>query len=382
MSNEFKVVPLTRQPRDVVRFLSVAYQVYGDDPCWVAPLMFDIKKVFSDANPLFMHAEMQLWVASRNGRDIGRIAAVVDQHYNRVQNDKVAFFGFFECANDLALSAVLFDAACGWARERRMTRILGPMNPTSNDECGLLVDGFDTPPVFMMTYNPPYYVDLVVANGFAKAKDLIAYIIDLSKSPLDRLDNIASKARTRNPDLVFRPVTKRSLVRDLAHIKEVYNEAWESNWGFVPMTDPEVDFMAERLKPLLVEGLVWLVESPTGPVAFLLAVPDFNQALRPLRGRLFTPRVVKLVPYAFGWVVPKLARVVTLGVKDGYRNRGLESVMLIEGLKVGFRLGFTAAEASWVLEDNVKMRRMIEVFGARPYKTYRIYQRVLEAGGR
>ena len=258
-----------------------------------------------------------------------------------------------------------------------MTRALGPMNPTSNDECGLLVEGFDSPPTFMMPYNLRYYIDLVTAAGFTKAKDLLAYHIHLAKSPLERLNRLADKARRRNADLTIRPVRKKTLPRDLNLIKEVYNSAWEKNWGFVPMTDAEIDFMAARLKPLLVEGLVWLVESSTEPVAFLLAVPDFNQVIQPLRGRLLTPKLLKALPDFLGWRLPKLARVVILGVKEGYRNRGLESIMLAEGLRVGFRIGFTAAEASWVLEDNIKMRRVIDVFGGQPYKTYRIYQRAL-----
>lgn len=351
--------------------------MYRNDPNWVAPLVYDIKKVFSDQNPLFEHAEMQLWVATRNGQDIGRIAALVDWNYNKVQGERAAFFGFFECVNEHDVSAALFDAAFAWARQRKMTRVLGPMNPTSNDECGLLVDGFDSPPTFMMTYNPRYYIDLVTAAGFVKAKDLLAYRVELSKSPLDRLNRLASKARRRNSDLTVRPVEKKTLAADLKLIKEVYNEAWERNWGFVPMTDAEIDFMAARLKPLLVEGLVWLVESPTEPVAFLLALPDFNQAIQPLRGRLLTTKLIKALPHFFGWRLPKLCRVVILGVKESYRNRGLESIMLAEGLKVGFEIGFTAAEASWVLEDNVKMRRVIDVFSGEPYKTYRIYHRTL-----
>jgi GNAT superfamily N-acetyltransferase len=377
MTAPVETVRLSRRPRHITRFLDVAYRVYRGDPYWVAPLVYDLKKVFTDANPLFAHAEMELWVARRDGQDVGRIAAIVDHHFNQVQKDQAAYFGFFESVNAPEVSARLFDAAFAWARQRGMKRMLGPMNPTSNDECGLLVDGFDSSPTFMMTYNPRYYLEFIAAAGFTKAKDLLAYFIDLKNSPLDRLGRIADKARQRNPDLTFRAVTKKNLVRDLGKIKEVYNSAWEANWGFVPMTDAEIDFMAARLKPLLVEGLVWLVESPREPVAFLLATPDFNQAIKPLNGRLLSPGLFQFLPQALGWRVPRLCRVIILGVKEGYRARGLESVMLSEGLKVGARLGFTAAEASWVLEDNVKMRRVIELFGAKPYKTYRMVQREL-----
>lgn len=375
-----ELVPLSRSARDVDRFLKMPYRIYGPESLWVAPLLYDLKKVFTSANPLFEHAEMQLWVARRDGVDVGRIAGILDHQHNRVQPVPAAFFGFFECVHDPTVSRLLLAAAADWARARGLGRLLGPMNPTSNDECGLLVDGFDSPPAFMMPYNPPYYADLLLAEGFRKAKDLLAFFIDLAESPLDRFNRIAEKTRRRNPELKFRAVQRRTLREDLVKVKEVYNTAWEDNWGFVPMTDGEINFMADRLKPLLVEGLVWLVEDPQGPVAFMLAMPDFNEALKPLRGRLLTPRILNFLPYALGWKGTRHCRVITLGVKADYRGRGLEAVMLAEGFKTGFRLGFKSAEASWILEDNLPMCRFMEIFGGRVYKTYRLYERELPAG--
>jgi len=375
MSNDIKIVPLTRKASAVHRFLMVSYGIYRDDPHWVAPLLMDLKKVFTDANPLFQHAEMALWVAVRDGRDVGRIAGILDRNHNQTQNDSAAFFGFFECENDAEVSRQLFDAVFAWARQKRMRRLLGPMNPTTNDECGLLVDGFDSSPVFMMTYNPRYYLDLVAAAGFRKTKDLLAYHVDVARAPLDRLGRVAEKVRRRHPELTFVPVRNATLARDLVKIKEVYNAAWEANWGFVPMTDAEVDFMANRLKPLLLEGLIWVAETATEPVAFMLALPDYNIALKPLRGRLCTPRLLGFLPYLFGWKYPRWCRTVTLGVKEKYRNRGLETVMLTEGFRTGLKVGFTDSEASWILEDNVTMCRLMEVFSGKVYKRYRIYER-------
>jgi GNAT superfamily N-acetyltransferase len=320
---------------------------------------------------------MQLWVARRDGRDVGRIAGILDHHHNERHHQRAAFFGFWECIPDRAVSQALWDTVGNWARGRGAERLLGPMNPTSNDECGLLVDGFDTPPVFMMPYNPRYYVELFEAAGFVKAKDLIAFHIDLSKSPLERLGRIATKVKARHPHLHFRAVRRRALEADLGKIKEIYNAAWEENWSFVPMTDGEVDFLASRLKPLFMEGLVWLAETDTEPVGFLLALPDYNIALKPLRGRLCTPRLLGFLPYLLGWKYPPRCRVLTLGVKEKYRGKGLESVMLSEGFKTGLGVGFREAEASWILEDNLMMRRVLEVFGATPYKTYRIYERAV-----
>ena len=377
MSAETQIVPLTRSPRDVHRFLMVSYPIYRDDPHWVAPLLVDVKKVFSDVNPFFGHAEMSLWVATRDGRDLGRIAGIIDQNYIRVQKQSAAFFGFFECVDEPEASRRLFEAVYAWARSKGMRSIVGPMNPTTNDECGLLVEGFDSSPAFMMTYNPRYYVGLIEAEGFRKAKDLLALHMPMSSSPMDRLNRIAEKTRRRHPELVFRPVRRRHLTADLGRIKEVYNEAWEANWGFVPMTDAELDFMAARLKPLLVEGLVWLVEDGPEAVGFMLAIPDYNQAIKPLRGRLLTPAIFGFLPYLLRWKVPTLGRCIVLGVKERFRGQGLESVMLAEGFRVGFEIGFQHAEASWILEDNLPMRRIMEVFGAKPYKTYRLYERAL-----
>jgi GNAT superfamily N-acetyltransferase len=374
-SHSIQIVPLSRNSRDVMRFLKVSYGIYRDDPHWVAPLLMDLKKVFTDANPLFTHAEMQLWVASREGRDVGRMAGIVDEHHNRATKEPAAFFGFYECVNDAEVSRRLFGSVLDWTRQKGLKRVLGPMNPTTNDECGLLIEGFDSPPVIMMTYNPRYYVTLVEAEGFRKAKDLLAFNIDLATIPMDRLGRIATKIKQRNPNLVFRPVRRKTLQSDLTKIKEVYNAAWQDNWGFVPMTDAEVDFMAARLKPLLMEGLIWLAEAGAEPVGFLLALPDYNVALKPLRGRLLTPKVLGFIPHLLGWKCPTRTRVITLGVKEKYRGKGLESVMLIEGLKVGMAAGVRESEASWILEDNVMMCRVIEAIGGVRYKTYRLYER-------
>jgi hypothetical protein len=381
MNTDIQIVPLSRNSRDVLRFLKVSYRIYRDDPNWVAPLLMDLKKVFTDANPLFEHAVMQLWIATRNGQDMGRIAGIIDRNHNHVTKQPAAFFGFYESVDDPAVSRRLFETVSDWTRQAGLQRLLGPMNPTTNDECGLLVEGFDSPPVIMMTYNPRYYLTQVEAAGFRKTKDLLAFHMDLAKIPMDRLGRIATKIKQRNPNLTFRPVLRKTLQQDLVKVKEVYNAAWEDNWGFVPMTDAEVDFMAARLKPLLMEGLIWLAEAGAEPVAFLLAMPDYNIPLKPLQGRLLTPKLLGFIPYVLGWKCPPRTRVITLGVKHAYRAKGLESAMLIEGLRVGIAAGVTESEASWILEDNVMMCRMLEAIGGRAYKTYRLYERPVSAAG-
>ncbi|MBP7949542.1 MAG: hypothetical protein KA004_07790 [Verrucomicrobiales bacterium] len=381
MPEEIQIVPLPRHASGVRRFLNVGGGIYRDDPHWVAPLWMDMKKVFSAGNPLFQHAEMQLWVAVRGGKDVGRIAGIVDAEHNRVQRDCAAFFGFFESQNDPAIARKLVACVENWARHKGLQRILGPMNPTANDECGVLIDGFNAPPVLMMTYNPPWYGPLLEHAGLRKAKDLLAYVLDIGRGPRERLEKLAARAKSRHPDLILRPITKKNLAADLGKIKTIYNAAWEKNWGFVPMSDGEIDFMAARLKPLLSIELSWLLEIAGEPAGFLLILPDFNVAFKPLRGRLLHGGLFKALPYLLNWKRPEMIRVLTLGVIEKFRGAGLESVLLAEGLRAAADAGFTRAEASWVLEDNLMMNRIMEVFGGTVYKTYRIYDKPLETTG-
>ena len=370
-----RVVPLARRPRDVARFLAVPRRIYGDDPNWVAPLEDDLKKVFTDANPLFEHAEMALWVAERDGKDAGRIAAILDRAHNDFHRERSAFFGFFESVDDEEVSAALFAEVERWAKARGMDRVLGPMNPTTNDECGLLVEGFDSPPVLMMTYNPEYYTKLVAAAGYAKAKDLLAYRVVLADKPLARLSRLSAGFERRQPDLRIRPIRKKTLKADLTKVKEVYNAAWEDNWGFVPMTDGDIDFMAARLKPLLVEDLVLLAETPEEPVAFMMSLPDYNEAMQPLKGKLLTPKIFGFLAYLLGWKKPRIVRLITLGIKKSHRNRGIDAVMFAHSLRAMLAAGYKECEISWILEDNVMVQRPIDLFEGKLYKRYRIYER-------
>ncbi len=364
---------------DLKLFFDVADRIYAGDPHWVAPLRSDVAKVFQDENPFFRHGEIQLFLAFRGGEAVGRIAAILDRNHNAFHEEKAAFFGFFESIDDPDVAARLMEAASSWARERRMTVLRGPTNPTLNDEAGLLVDGFDSPPVLMMTYNPRYYVGLIEGQGFRKAKDLLAYWFPLDEKPLERLERLAERFRKREPDVVVRNVSKGGLSVDLPKVREVYNEAWEKNWGFVPMTPEEMDFMAKRLKPLLVEELLWLAElrMPDGtlvPIGFMLMLPDYNVAIAPTRGRLLP----------FGWLKFLLAsrriktvRVLTLGIQKAYRQRGIQSIMMADSLRFLLKKGYTGAEVSWLLEDNELVIGAVKLWGGKLYKTYRIYERAL-----
>jgi hypothetical protein len=374
-----RIERIGRERRDLHRFFDVAETIYAADPHWVAPLRNDLAKVLSAANPFFRHAEMQLFIARRGGTDVGRIAATLDRAHNEFHGEQTAFFGYFESEHDQQVASGLLDEAAAWVSERGMKVLRGPANPSLNEEAGLLVDGFDSPPVFMMTYNPSYYRELLEGAGFRKAKDLFAYWVALSEIPLDRLERLADRIRRRETNALIRQVTRRSLAADLPKIREVYNAAWERNWGFVPMTDDEIAFMALRLRPLLDKDFVYLAEvrRPGGalePIAFFMALPDFNRAIAPTRGRLLP----------LGWLKFMLAarrirtlRVIALGIKREWRMRGINAVMFKEGVRAALRRGFTGVEVSWLLEDNAPAIREIDLGQGYRYKTYRLFDRLL-----
>ena len=380
MSNvSVSIERIGRSRRELRRFFDVADHIYAGDPNWVPPLRDDVAKVFGQKNPFLRHAEIQLFIARKGGSDAGRIAAVLDRNHNEFHGEKTAFFGFFESENDPAVAGNLFESAAGWGRQRGMTVLRGPANPSLNDEAGLLIDGFDTPPVLMMTYNPRYYVSLFEGAGFRKAKDLLAFWFEVAPDPLARLTRIAQRVSRNEPDVVVRTVSKSGLKNDLTKIREVYNEAWEKNWGFVPMTSEEMDFMAERLKPLLVEDLLFLAEvrRPDGslePIGFMLNLPDYNTAIQPLGGRLLPLGWLK---FLLGTKRIKALRVLTLGIKRDYRMRGIQSVMFERGLRASLARGYTGCEVSWLLEDNDLVIRSVRLWGGKLYKTYRMYDRTL-----
>jgi hypothetical protein len=376
MNGALALERIGRSKKELHRFFDVADRIYAADPNWVAPLRDDIAKVFSLENPFFRHAEMQLFVARRGGVDKGRIAAILDRSHNEFHGEQTAFFGYFESIDDPEVASLLFEAAALWARERRMKTLRGPANPSLNDEAGLLVEGFDSPPVLMMTYNPRYYIRLYEGAGFRKAKDLLAFWFDLAPGPLERFARINERLR-RNPSLRLRKVSKRSLKADLPKIREVYNAAWEKNWGFVPMTAEEMELMAKRLKPLLDKDFLQIgeIERSDGtlePVAFLLALPDYNVAMAPLKGRLLPFGWLK---FLLGMKRIRTLRVLTLGIKKEYRLRGFQSLIFEAGLIESLARNYKGVEVSWVLEDNDQMIRGMKIWGGRAYKTYRMYEK-------
>lgn len=342
---------------------------------WVAPLRADVRTLLSrDKNPFFRHGDAEYLMAERGGEVVGRIAAITNDLHVRYHPEEpdVGFFGFFECVNEQAAANALFDAAGAWLRQRGMRKMRGPASFSLNDECGLLVDGFDTPPAIMNPHNPRWYVELVERAGFVKAMDLLCYESTGTEAP-QRLVEGARRMAERF-GITLRGLNMKRFWDDVRLVKEVYARAWENNWGHIPMTDEEVMHMARALKPVVVPELVVFAFRDSELIGMAIAIPDYNVVLRRNpSGRLLTG----LWHLLTGRKAIKRLRVLTLGVLKEYRRTGADALMYDWIWTHGRRLGFEWAEASWILENNVAMRNGIERLGFRAYKTLRIYQKPL-----
>ncbi|MBI4520454.1 MAG: N-acetyltransferase [Gemmatimonadetes bacterium] len=333
----------------------------------------DVKELLDRRkHPFHQHAEVAYFLAERDGRTAGRVAAVVNHRHNEFHQERTGFFGFFESERDLEVAGALLRSACDWLARRGMERARGPMNFSTNEECGLLVDGFATPPAIMMTHNPRYYADLLEASGFRKERDLLAYWRD-DPEPPERLVRGVERLQGRL-GVRIRGLDMKRFAAEVAAIKEVYNSAWAQNWGFVPMTDAEFDYMAKQFKPVVDPDLTLLAEVAGEVVGFSLTLPDLNQALKHINGRLFPLGLFRLL-----WESRRIrsVRIITLGLKPGYRRLGIDAALYLRTWVVGTAKGYVSGEASWVLEDNWEMRRALEKMGFRVRKTYRIYERPL-----
>lgn len=357
------------------RFIKFPWRIYQNDLHWVPPLLMERHEFLDPAkNPFYLHADVELFVARRGGEIVGRIAAIEDRNFNEFHHAKTAYFGLFECVNDPAVAAALVSAARDWARWRGLDKLLGPMNLSTNYEIGLLVEGFDSDPYLQMPYNPRYYGALLEQCGLEKAKDLYAWERSAATPPPERFGRIADKIR-KHEGITLRAVNLRDFEAEVARIKEIYNAAWEQNWGFVPMTDPEFDKLAKDLRQFIDPGLALIAEHQGEPVAFSLTVPDYNQALKKLNGRLtrfgLPIGLAKLL-----WNARKIDRVrlMALGVKQGWRRRGLDAVLIVETIRRTRELGYAGGEVSWTLEDNDLINRAIESTGCTRTKLYRMYE--------
>jgi len=365
--------------RELKRFVKVPFRLNRDNPNWVAPLIFERMRFFDRSrNPFFEHAEVEYFIAERDGEPVGRVSAHTDEHWDEYQGGNDAMFGFFETTDDPAVAAALLDAACEWARERGRERILGPMNFTTNDELGLLVEGYDLRPMILQPWNPPYYPELIEGRGFSKAMDLFMWWLALGElkegNEFHPMIHAAAEKVESEHGITIRNMRKGDMAAELQAFRDVYNEAWGDNWGFVPISEAEVDFQAKTLKQVLEERWTFIAERDGEVLGAALTLPDINQALAKLNGRLLP----------FGWLRLLLAqrkidkvRVFALGVRPEYRHTGIAAAFYIRHLEEADPDRVYGGETGWILEVNEAMNRAMEGMGGRVVKRYRIYEKQL-----
>ena len=374
---ELPVVQRVSDRRGMSEFVNLPFRLYRNDPYWVPPLKREQMKMFTPGkHPFHEHADVQLFLArDENGQPVGRIAAHVNHTHNDYHSERTGFFGFLESVRSDAVFLALLRRASAWLAERGMDRVRGPMNFSTNEECGMLVKGYADSPLLMMPYNPPWYPEMMEKAGFDKVKDLLAYSVDRYEQEFDRLARIADLA-ARRTETTIRSIDMGNLPEEVPRVMDVYNECWKDNWGFVPMTEAELSQLAEELKLILDPRLAPIIEDEGRAVGFAIALPDANRALKTAGGSLLRAALALKVP-PFKVDIDRV-RILLLGVRSDYRSSGFEAILINEIVKNTLEMGVDRGELSWILEDNVPMRRVLEKsIGAEQYKTYRIYEREL-----
>ena len=356
------------------QFVELPFSLHRDDPHWVPPLRIAVYELLDrKKHPFYLDAEAEFFLARRGENVVGRVAAIVDKAHNRFHGENAGFFGFFECVDDPVVAGALLGQAREWVFARGARFLRGPVSPSVNYECALLIDGFDSDPMVMMPYNPPYYPALMDQVGLRKAKDLFAYSHDARNIDSPKINRIADRV-ARTSGVTIRPINMKDFEAEVASAWEVYGAAtgaWANNWGFVPMSQAEFAAMGKEMKMIVKPELVLIGEVAGKVVGFALALPDVNQALKHARGNLLPTGLLKILYYQR---LIKSVRVLALGVVEEYRASGLAAGFYATLVRNARKLGYEACEMSWILEDNVLMNRSLEVMGAKRYKTYRIYE--------
>ncbi len=384
MSSQPLTIRKVETPADWKAFIRFPWQVYENDPNWV-PFLFFERQEFFDRNkhPFFETADVEFFMAWRGERPVGTIVAMVNHHHNEFQQEKVAHFGIFEVLPDQEAADALLETACEWGHRKGVTKILGPANYSSNYEYGLLVDGFDSPPVVMMTYNPTYYVDYIEAAGFTKAMDLWAWHTSFdvygkgATNLPPKLVRVVEKIKKRYK-ITIRELDMKDWDNEVERFKKIYNAAWSKNWGFVPFSDAEIVHLADGLKMILDPSITLFAEVDGKPIGGSLPLPNVNEILLKARpGPSLLSSYLAAGRMLLGRRKVKLLRIFAMGVVEEYRNRGVDALFYYETVKRAIERGYTEAEASWILANNDMMNRAIEMMGAKVYKTYRIYEKAL-----
>jgi GNAT superfamily N-acetyltransferase len=364
--------------RERYAFIRFPWKIYANDPAWVPPLIIERKRFLDPKrHPFYRHGDAALFLARKHGKIAGRIMASDDPNYNSLHETNVGCFGLFECINDQDVAAALFDAAASWLRKKGRSEIMGPIDYSTNYVCGLLIDGFRFPPTILTAHNPPYYRDLIESCGFTKVKDWYAWWFADPSKATTHLRRLAMRLKTRWP-VTIRPADLKNLRDESRRLREIFNQAWEKNWGFVPFTEAEIEFMTNELKPLIAPEFAWIAEIGNEPVGFILCLPDVNVVLRDLNGRLtrfgLPIGLIRLLLYKNR---VERARLIALGVVEEYRRAGIAEMLVLRIIEEAMIKRGITGELSMTLEDNFMINRFLEAIGADRYKTYRIYRKQL-----
>lgn len=357
------------------KFIEFPYQHYADNDVWVPPLRMDQKKLLNtDKNPYFQNAEMALFIAEHNGEIAGRISAVVDHRFNDHHGTKTGHFGFFECIDNQETANLLFRVASDWLKEKGMTDVLGPASPGMMDTIGLLVDGFEKQPYLLMPYNKPYYQKLIENAGFKEDMDLLAYVVKERDIDLSRFQRALDLVYKRYPSLTIRKVNMKKINQEVEIVRNIYNQAWKDNWGFLPLTYEELQHTASDFKMILDDDFAHIAEIDGEPIAFSIALLDYNQLFKEMNGNLFPFGIFK---FLFGKKKIDRVRTALLGVVPEYRGKGIDALLTQKAIENGTARGLTTSELSWVLGTNTDMIRLAERIGGTLDKTYKMYRKKL-----
>ncbi len=365
--------------RDMNRFIKFPFKLYKDDPNWVPPLIAERKSFFDkNKNPFFRYSRVKYFLAKKNGKLAGRIASIVNYNHNAFHEDRVGFFGFFECIDDYDVASVLFRVALIELKKEGLVVMRGPTNFSTNYELGFVIDNFDSPPMVNMPYNPNYYIDFMEKFGFRKSKDLYAFKMTRDNRPPERVEKIVERIKHKE-NVKVRNLDMRNFKSELKVVNKIYNKAWSKNWGFIPLPDDEFLHIAKDMKEIVDPDLIFIAEVDGNPIGFSMALPNVYQILPYTKGRLFPFGAIKLLWHSKIKNKINSLRIITMGIEHDYQKRGIDNVFYLETFNRGLEKGYEWGEISWVLEDNELMIRVAKLLGAEHYKTYRVFDLPLGA---
>jgi hypothetical protein len=357
-------------------FFDLPWSLYKSDSSWVPPLKLSLKEMYSKKHPFFQHADITYWLAYKENEIVGRIAAIINPRHNEYHDENCGFFGLFETIDDLNVSKKLFETVEQFFEKRGMDKIRGPVNPSTNYECGTLVSAPENdPPQLMMTYNPKYHLDHFSTHKFCKSMDLFAYKIPINFQMPEKIIRIGKRIEERSK-ITFRNIDLKNWQQEIEYIHDIYNSSWEKNWGFIPMDREEFMHMGQEMKNIIEPSMVFLAFDGENPIGVIVTVPDFNQVFKEIpSGKLLPLGIFKLLRHK---KYIKRARTIIMGVKSNYRKRGLESILYYKSQQAIIKNGLHEVEMSWILENNENMIRPLELMGAEKYKTYRIFEKEIQ----